>query len=354
MANDIQMSNIPKVTVGSLVDYLAAAYSTVIIRKLPVKSLPPTMLWGPPGVGKSQLVREVAKEIQSKTGKNVKVTDIRLLLYNPIDLRGIPIANEEKTAAIWLKPFVFQMDESEETVNILLLDEITAAPQSVQAAAYQMTLDRRIGEHKLPDNCIVMAAGNRTTDKSVAYKMPKALANRLMHFEVEANFESWRKWAIETGINEKVIGFLSFRQDYLMAFNGASEDLAFATPRSWEMVSNILNSVSGDLERMHPFLAAVLGTGVATEFESWARVYQDMPSVPDIFMGKETRLPKTTDAIYALISSMAVYAKEHKEEMEKIEIPLVTEEILPEDMKIHEEPVLEPTQEVIDTFSNSF
>lgn len=331
MANEIQMSNIPKLTVGKLVDYLVAAYSTVVLKGLPIKSLPPTMLWGPPGVGKSQLVREVANGIHAKTGKTVRVTDIRLLLYNPIDLRGIPIANAEKTAAIWLKPFVFQMDESQDVINVLLLDEITAAPQSVQAAAYQMTLDRTIGEHKLPDNCIVMAAGNRTTDKSVAYKMPKALANRLMHFEVEANFESWRRWAIASGINEKIIGFLSFRQDYLMAFDSASEDLAFATPRSWEMASNLLNAVSNDVERMHPFLAAVLGTGVTTEFESWARVYNDMPNVSDIFAGKEVNVPKTTDALYALVSSMAVYAKEHKDEMDKIANSIIYAMKLPAD-----------------------
>ena len=94
--------------------------------------------------------------------------------------------------AIWLKPQIFQMNDSEDVVNILFLDEISAAPQSVQAAAYQITLDRVVGEHKLPENCIVIAAGNRVTDRSVAFKMPKALANRLMHFEVDGNFDSWK------------------------------------------------------------------------------------------------------------------------------------------------------------------
>ena len=107
------------------------------------------------------------------------------------------------------------MDEREDVVNILFLDEISAAPQSVQASAYQITLDRVIGEHKLPDNCLVVAAGNRVTDRSVAYKMPRALANRLMHFEIVPDFVSWKEWAIRSGINDKVIGFLSFKQNYL-------------------------------------------------------------------------------------------------------------------------------------------
>jgi MoxR-like ATPase len=166
------------------------------------------MLWGPPGVGKSQAVRQIGKEIEANTGRTVEITDVRLLLFNPIDLRGIPTSNADKTLAIWLKPQIFQMDPSENVVNILFLDEISAAPQSVQAAAYQITLDRTVGEHRLPDNCIVIAAGNRVTDKSVAFKMPKALANRLMHIEVEGSFDAWKKWAIKSGINDKVIGFL--------------------------------------------------------------------------------------------------------------------------------------------------
>ena len=127
------------------------------------------MLWGPPGIGKSQGVREIADNIKAKTGKKVHITDVRLLLFNPVDLRGIPTANADKTLAVWLRPQIFQMDAGDDTINILLLDEISAAPQSVQAAAYQITLDRTIGEHKLPENCIVIAAGNRVTDKSVAY-----------------------------------------------------------------------------------------------------------------------------------------------------------------------------------------
>ena len=175
----------PILTVEKTVDTLTDAYCSVINKGMSPKVLPSVMLWGPPGVGKSQGVRQIAKRIERETRKKVVVTDVRLLLFNPIDLRGIPTANEDKTLAIWLKPQIFQMDASDEIVNILFLDEISAAPQSVQAAAYQITLDRVVGEHKLPDNCIVIAAGNRVTDKSVSFKMPKALANRLLHIEIE-------------------------------------------------------------------------------------------------------------------------------------------------------------------------
>ena len=152
--SDVKLTNIPSMTVGKAVDKLSHAYSTVIQNKLPVKTMPSIMLWGPPGVGKSQAIRQIAKKIEDSTGKSVNVTDVRLLLFNPIDLRGIPTSNADKTLAVWLKPQIFQMDSGDNIVNILFLDEISAAPQSVQAAAYQITLDRAVGEHKLPDNCI--------------------------------------------------------------------------------------------------------------------------------------------------------------------------------------------------------
>lgn len=304
--------------INHVIEMLSKAYVSVISKGLPIRTFPSVMLWGPPGVGKSQGIRQLAKEIEYQTGKRVDVTDVRLLLFNPIDLRGIPTANEDKTLAVWLKPQIFQMDESDDVVNILFLDEISAAPQSVQAAAYQITLDRVVGEHKLPENCIVIAAGNRVTDKSVAYKMPKALANRLMHLEVAGDFTSWKKWAIANGIHEKVIGFLSFRQNYLMGFDASKEELAFPTPRSWEMVSNILNYVCDDIDQVYEMIAGLVGAGVAIEFRGWEKVYHQLPSIEDIFDGKNPLLPKNTDGMYALISAMTAYAREHKEDMRRI------------------------------------
>lgn len=314
----IKTTGVPSMSVGKVVASLGTAYSILIKNNMPIDTMPSVMLWGPPGVGKSQGVSQIAESIQKTTGKKTVITDVRLMLFNPIDLRGIPTANEDKTLAVWLKPKIFQMDPSDDVINILFLDEISAAPQSVQAAAYQIVLDRVIGEHKLPDNCIVIAAGNRVTDKSVAYKMPKALANRLMHIDVSVSFDSWRDWAINAGINEKVIAFLSFKRDCLMKFDTATDDLAFPTPRTWEMVSNILNEIDNSISNVYPFIAGLIGTGMASEFRSWESVYSELPSIEDIFDGKQVIMPKDTDVLYALISSMAAYAKEHKDDMDKI------------------------------------
>lgn len=329
--NEIKMSSVPCLTVHDATNILSKSYCGVINAGLPIKTLPSVMLWGPPGVGKSQLVRQLAKDIENKTGKKSVVTDVRLLLFNPIDLRGIPTANADKTLAIWLKPQIFQMNPDDSIVNILFLDEISAAPQSVQAAAYQITLDRVVGEHKLPDNCIVIAAGNRVTDKSVAFKMPKALANRLCHIEIEGNFKSWKQWAVKNKINSKVIGFLSFKQNMLMGFNGGADDLAFATPRSWEMVSNVLNSVDDNVDEMYPMVAGLVGTGTAIEFRTFCNIYKSLPFIDDIFDGKGGPVPNSTDALYALVSAMTDYAREHKDDITKIANSIAYAQNLPAD-----------------------
>lgn len=314
----VKSSSTPSLSVGRMTETLANAYLALIRSGTPFKEFPSVMLWGAPGVGKSQGVRAIAGILEERTGKTVKVTDVRLLLFNPIDLRGIPTANAEKTLAVWLKPKIFDMDGADDVINILFLDEISAAPQSVQAAAYQITLDRVVGEHRLPDNCIVIGAGNRVTDKSVAYKMPKALANRFMHIEIEADFDSWCRWAVSNGINHKVVAFLSFRRDYFLEPE-MTDNLAYPTPRSWEMVSKVLNSVSSDISEVYPLIAGLVGSGIAAEFKSFDKIFSSLPSIEDIFSGKQVAVPKSQDVLYALISSMTDYASKHKDNMRLIE-----------------------------------
>ncbi len=317
MSDDITM-NIPSISVGEMVERLSNIYISMIGNGFPLCKAPSVMLWGSPGVGKSQGVRQMAEMIGKATKKKVNVTEVRLLLFNPIDLRGIPTFDEDRKLAVWLRPKIFDMDLSDDVVNVLFLDEISSAPQSVQAAAYQITLNRAVGEHQLPDNCIVIAAGNRVTDKSVAYKMPKALANRMMHFNIEVNFDSWKKWAIENKVNDKVIGFLSFKRHRLNCFETMNDDLAFPTPRSWELVSDILNSVEDTQEHLIGIVSGLIGFGTGMEFRKWLNIYSSLPNIEDIFSGKNAPIPKSTDSLYALSCAMVAYAREHKGDMKKI------------------------------------
>ena len=303
-----------RLTVDRIIGYLSKSYSVLINSGESLKKHPSVMLWGAPGVGKSQGVRQIAASIEEMTGKRVHVTDVRLLLFNPVDLRGIPTANADKTLAVWLKPQIFQMDDSDGVVNILFLDEISAAPPSVQAAAYQITLDRTVGEHKLPENCIVIAAGNRVIDKSVAYNMPRALANRLCHIEVVADAASWHTWALKAGINRKVVAFLDYSPEFLISEEGQGDGLAYCTPRSWEMVSNMLNCVSERLEDVFPIIVGCIGESAAYSFKVWHEVYAKIPSSEDVFSGKSIPIPTKPEILYALSADILAYAKKNRSE----------------------------------------
>ena len=320
MAEKVKLAEIPSMTVQKVVNKLSKAYVSLIKNNTPLSKYPSVMLWGQPGVGKSAAIHQIKEVIEKETGKHVDVRDVRLLLFNPIDLRGIPFPDEEagEKVARWLKPTLFKLNPSDDYINIIFLDEISSAPQSVQAAAYQITLDHKVGEHKLPENTIVIAAGNRVTDRSVAYKMPKALSNRLLHFEVDADIDSWKKWAIANDIHPTVMGFLAFKPTLLNNFDSNNDSLAYATPRSWEMVSNLLNYVDDDVDNMYDQISGLIGSGAAIELRSWWKLYSDLPTPKDIFAGKATKLPSNPSAVFALTCSLISYMKKHKDDLKGI------------------------------------
>ena len=292
--------NIPTVTAGKAISQLTELYSTAYQGGM-LPAIPSVALQGSMGVGKSSVVKEVAARLSEKFSMDVRVTDIRLLNFSPVDLRGIPSADAGKEFTIWLKPKIFDLPEEE--VSILFLDEISAAPQSLQAAAYQIALDKRIGEFELPRNCIVICAGNRTTDRSVAFRMPKALANRLIHFEIVSDFDSWYEWALQHEIDERVIGYLAFDNSRLNT-EPDIEELAFPTPRSWEFVSRLLKTTGKNPAEVHSLIAGCVGVSNALEFENWCLVYRKLPKVADILAGKCAAVVKEADVLYALTSSL--------------------------------------------------
>ena len=295
--------------VNEVVNKLSNCYIKLIKENKDLSLFPSVMLWGQPGIGKSQGVKQIAKRIEEETKKKVSITDVRLLLLNPIDLRGIPVASNDKTTSIWLKPKILDMNSSSDVINILFLDEISAAPTSVQSAAYQITLDRKIGEHVLPNNCIIIAAGNRLTDKAVAYKMPKPLANRMMHFNLGTDFKSWERWAIKSNISPLVLGFLSVHKEYLNTFDATNDSLAFATPRSWEMVSNLINNISSDINEIRPLINGLIGKEISYQFYSWVKNIYKLPDINGIISGRDINPPKDISIIYAIINELTNHIK---------------------------------------------
>jgi len=185
----------------------------------------------------------------------------------------------------------------------------SSAP-SVQAAAYQLILNRRIGKYRLPDNAVIVAAGNRESDKGVTYRMPTPLANRFIHQEMKCDFTSWQEWAVNHNIHKDVVGYLSFAKQDLYDFDAKSASRAFATPRSWSFVSELLEDEEGDDDTIMNLIAGTVGEGLAVKFMAHRKVAGRMPKPEDILSGKEKELEvKEVSAMYSLVISMCYELK---------------------------------------------
>ncbi|HUX65274.1 MoxR family ATPase [Sulfuricella sp.] len=256
----------------------------------------PVMLWGPPGVGKSQIIAQVAAR------HGVPMIDIRLSQMEPSDLRGIPFRIDDRVE--WAIPSMLPDAKRHGLQGILFLDEITSAPPSVSAAAYQLILDRRLGAYQIPEGWAIFAAGNRQGDRGVTYTMPAPLANRFSHFEVEANLDDWVAWAYANHIDERLIGFLRFRPELLFDFNPAHNPVAFPSPRSWEFAHRALQKFGDHPELLLPTLQACVGPAAGLELNAFIENLDRMPDLDAILRGEEVAVPREVDLQYAVASAL--------------------------------------------------
>lgn len=270
----------------------------------------PVMLWGPPGVGKSQMVAQVA----AKHG--VPMIDIRLSQMEPTDLRGIPFRVNDLVE--WAVPAMLPDGKRHGERGLLFLDEITSAAPTVSAAAYQLILDRRLGEYTAPPGWAIFAAGNRQGDRGVTYRMPAPLANRLSHFEVDTHLDDWVTWAYTNGIDERVIAFVRFRPDLLFDFDPARNDAAFPSPRSWEFAHRALQKFSERPDLLLGALQACVGPAAGIELKAFVDHLDNLPDIDAVVNGDPAPVPTETDLQYAVASALvgrAVRARGAPEEM---------------------------------------
>lgn len=265
----------------------------------------PVMLWGPPGVGKSQMVAHIAKRHQ------VPMIDIRLSQMEPSDLRGIPFRVEDRVE--WAIPAMLPDAQRHGHTGILFLDEITSAPPAVSAAAYQLILDRRLGEYQIPQHWAIFAAGNRQGDRGVTYSMPAPLANRFSHFEVDTHLDDWVAWAYQSGIDERLIAFLRFRPELLFDFDPAHNPVAFPSPRSWEFAHRGLKKFEGHPELLQGTLQACVGPAAGVELTAFVNSLDQMPDLDAIVRGETVPVPREIDLQYAVAAALvgrAIRAKD--------------------------------------------
>ena len=267
----------------------------------------PVFLWGPPGIGKSELVEGITKEL------NGFMIDLRLGQMDPTDIRGIPFYNKDIGKMDWAPPIELPDEAfaSQWPVVVLFLDEMNSAAPAVQAAGYQLILNRRVGKYRLPDNVVIVAAGNRESDKGVTYRMPTPLANRFIHAEMKVDFPSYQEWAVANKIHKDVVGYLSFAKQDLYDFDAKSSSRAFATPRSWTFVSQLLDDEDTDDETLTNLIAGTVGEGLAVKFMAHRKIAGRMPKPEDILNGKVTDLKvKEVSAMYSLVISMCYELKD--------------------------------------------
>lgn len=277
---------------------LSAAIESLVQQRVP------TFLWGAPGIGKSSIVKQIAKS------KGIGFIDLRLALMDPTDLKGIPFYDKDSHTALWAPPAFLPRDGE----GILFLDELNSAAPSVQASAYQLILDRRVGEYELPEGWAIVAAGNREGDRGVTYRMPSPLANRFVHFEMDVDVEDWRLWAYKNAIDDRVVSYISYKNEHLFTFDAKSDTKSFATPRSWEYVNSVLkSSVSENL--LLETIGGAVGRDVAVSFLAFCKVVNRLPDIKSILESGSGEYSDEVDVLYALSTGLvSAYLKESDDE----------------------------------------
>ena len=273
----------------------------------------PIFIWGPPGIGKSDIVSQISEDIDAY------MIDVRLSLWEPTDIKGVPYYAANDNTMKWAPPAELpdaKMAKKYKKI-VLFLDEMNSAAPAVQAAAYQLILNRKVGTYKLPDNVLIVAAGNREADKGVTYRMPAPLANRFVHLELKVDFDDWFSWAVKNSIHEDVVGYLTFAKKDLYDFDPKSPSRSFATPRSWSFVSELLED-DDDENTTTDLVSGAVGEGLAVKFMAHRKVASKLPNPTDILSGKVEKLEtKEISAMYSLTVSLCYELKEACDKKDK-------------------------------------
>lgn len=265
-----------------------------------IKAKRPVFFWGSPGIGKSQITKQVCDTL------DLQMLDVRVGQMDPVDIRG-GLYIKDGMAKWSIPAFLPQEPKSK---GVIFLDEMNTAPKSVQAACYQLVLDRAIGEYNLPDNWAIIAAGNLETDKAVANKMSTALANRFIHITLDVDLEEWIAWALANKIRTDIVAFMRFRPGLLHDFNPNSKNKAFPSPRSWEMLSNVMDiGISSALE--YDLCSGTVGEGAASEYIGFLKIFRSLPNREQIIMNpNKASVPKDPATLYATCGALSAIASD--------------------------------------------
>ena len=280
------------------------ALDSVLLSKLT------PMLVGSPGIGKSDIVKLVAKK------HNLKLKDVRLAQSDPTDLNGFPTLQSDGKRMDYAPPTTFPLEHLDQLPEnhdgwLLFLDEINAAPPSIQAAAYKLVLDRQIGAHNLHKRVAIVCAGNKATDKAIVNRLSTAMQSRMIHLNLMVDPEAWLDWANASDIDHRVISFIKFRPELLHKFNPSHADDTFASPRTWEFLSKIIKDKPKFTRTDHAVLVGTVGEGPATEFRAFSEVYKDLPTIEDMIENPTlVNIPREPGHQYAMTTLISHHAND--------------------------------------------
>ena len=279
-------------------DYTLRPSELSEVLALLVEARQPVVVWGPPGAAKSQVAQQVA------AATNRQYVDVRALLLDPVDLRGIPWRDQDDRTR-WAPPAF--LPASDDTGRWLInLEELPSALPMVQAALYQLVLDRKVGEYELPEGASLIACGNRETDRGVVHRMPTPLASRFVHLDIRVDADDWLAWGAANGIVPEVIFYITYQPDHLHRFDPQSREKAFPCPRTWEFVSNIVKHRNGlDPATERALFRGTVGEAAAVEFSAFLNVWRELPHPRAVLNDPgNADIPENASALMALCGSL--------------------------------------------------
>lgn len=256
------------------------------------------MISGDPAIGKSSVVHNFAKK------NKLKLIDERLLQCDPTDLKGLPATSEDKAMYKPFDTFPIEGDKIPDGYNgwLIFLDEFNSASPAVQAAAYKLVLDRKVGNHKLHDKCYIVACGNLETSNAYVVPMNTALISRFAQFQAEFNLDEWKDWASANDIDTRILSFIGFKPQHAYTFTPDATS-SYACPRTWEMVSKLIKDKT-ELSSMLVLLSGLVGQGVATEFLAYNKLYAEIPSIESLLENPNQALPKNLGMQWAIMGML--------------------------------------------------
>jgi hypothetical protein len=264
------------------------------------------MLWGAPGIGKTSLVAQAAREA------GVGFRSVISHLYQPVDVLGLPYIVDGRCE--YAPPAAFPDRARDGERGVFFLDELPNCVPAMQSAWGIIVLERGTKHFAFPPGWLIVCAGNREGDRAGASRLVSALENRLCHLQVEPSQDEFLQYAVSRALHPTVPAFLQERPDMLLKFDPKSPDRAFPSPRAWERVSDVMKLRLTEGARVE-MLKGCVGNGTAVEFHAFCRVFDELPRLEAILANPEIlRAILRPDLLRAAVYSVLAWVGEQPAE----------------------------------------